>query len=52
MTTSSHDKLFKDAFGEPTRAAQQLRSVVPPTIVQHLRDARTRDRLLTALRSR
>ena len=36
MTASSHDKLFKGAFGEPTRAAQELRFVLPPAIVQHL----------------
>ena len=33
MTGTPHDALFKDAFSDPERAAEELRAVLPPALV-------------------
>jgi hypothetical protein len=33
---SPHDKLFKEAFGNPHNAAAEIRSVAPPALVAHM----------------
>src|SRR5687767_2849279 len=36
MKDSPHDKLFKEAFGNPHNAAAEIRSVAPPALVAHM----------------
>jgi predicted transposase YdaD len=36
MKDSPHDKLFKEAFGNPQNAAGEIRSVAPPALVAHM----------------